>query len=131
MVGGSFVIKLQSSLDLCDHFVVLSVGQLLQTGVHCEGGAPLILILVLGNQVEVQVAAAVAVSAVVDLIGVECLVDGVGSGALIMPCGWGLLCMLSYTASLKALASISRFSFAISFSPFHKFYNCSNQHRNP
>ena len=66
-------------LDLLDHLVVLGVGELLQAGVHGEGSAPLVLVLVLGNQVEVQVAAAVAVGAVVDLVGMEGLVDGAGS----------------------------------------------------
>ena len=73
--------ELQSSLDLLDHCGVLFVGQLHQAGVHSEGSAPLVLALVLGNQMEVQVAAAVAVSAVVDLVGVEGLVDGLGSSA--------------------------------------------------
>ena len=77
--GASFM-ELQVVLDLLDHGGVLFLGQVLAAGVHGEGRAPLELVgLVLGNQVEVQVAAAVAVGAVVDLVGMEGLVQGVGS----------------------------------------------------
>ena len=69
---------LQMSLDLFDHFGILFIGQLLQAGVHGEYAAPLKLVLVLGHEVEVQVAAGIAVSAVVDLVGVESSVDGFG-----------------------------------------------------
>ena len=74
---GFFAQILQSSLDLLDHGSVLLLGQVGLAGVHSEGSAPLELALVLGDQMEVQMAAAVAVSTVVDLIGGECLVDGV------------------------------------------------------
>ena len=71
---------LQVVLDLLDHGGVLFLGQVLAAGVHGEGRAPLELVgLVLGNQVEVQVAATVAVGAVVDLVRAEGLVQGVCS----------------------------------------------------
>ena len=69
---------LQSGLDLFDHFRIFCLGQVSLTGVHGKGSAPLEFILVLGYQMEMQVAAAVAIGAVVDLIGIECLVDGIG-----------------------------------------------------
>ena len=71
--------NLEVVLDLLDHLGVLGIGQRLQAGIHGEGSAPLELALVLGHQVEVQVAAAVAVGTVVDLVGMEGLVDGIGS----------------------------------------------------
>ena len=68
------MLKLQGSLDLLDHGSVFFLGQIGLARVHGKGSAPLKLALVLGNQMEVQMAAAVAISAVVNLIGVESLV---------------------------------------------------------
>ena len=70
---------LESSLDLSDHLFIFCFRQIDLAGVHGEGRTPFEFTLVLGNQMEVQVAATVAVGAVVDLIGGECLVDGIGS----------------------------------------------------
>ena len=71
--------RLQVVLDLLDHGGVRFLAEVLAAGVHGEGRAPLELVgLVLGNQMEVQMAAAVAVGAVVDLVGMEGLVQGIG-----------------------------------------------------
>ena len=82
--GGFCYAKSKSSLDLLDHGSVFFLGQVGLAGVHGEGSAPLELALVLGNQMEVQMAAAVAVSAVVDLVGGESLVDGVCCGGNVL-----------------------------------------------
>ena len=71
--------SLQSSLDLLDHILVLCIGQVSLSWIHGKRSAPLELTLILGNQMKVQMAAAVAIGAVVYLIGVEYLVDGIGS----------------------------------------------------
>ena len=73
------VCALQVCLDLFDHFGIFFVGQLLQAGIHGKNAAPFKLILVLGNKVEVQVAAGVAVSTIVDLVGIDCGVESRGS----------------------------------------------------
>ena len=70
---------LQVGLDLFDHFGIFLVGQLLQTGIHREDAAPLIFVLILGHEVEVQMTAGIAISAVIDLVGVKGGVDGLGS----------------------------------------------------
>ena len=76
---------LQGSLDLFDHLSVFFLGQVFPAGVHGEGRAPLEgIVLVLGYQVEVQVAAAVSVGAVVDLVGMEGLMDGLGRGGNVL-----------------------------------------------
>ena len=71
---------LQCSLDLFDHLGILCIGQLTSAGIHGKGGTPLEFILVFGYQVEMQMAAAIAVGTVVDLIGMECLMDGLCGG---------------------------------------------------
>ena len=55
---------LQVSLDLLDHLGIFRVAQLDSAGVHGKHAAPLEFILVLGYQMEMEVAATVAVGAV-------------------------------------------------------------------
>lgn len=50
--------ELQSGFDLLYHLSVLLVGELHQAGIHGEGGAPFKLILILGDQMEMEAAAA-------------------------------------------------------------------------
>ena len=66
---------LQILLDFLNHGLIFGIAQGGSAGVHGKGGAPLKFILVLGDQMEMQVAAAVTVSAIIYLVGVECLVD--------------------------------------------------------
>ena len=80
MAGGCSGGNLQIVLDLLNHLSVGFLGEVSSAGIHGERSAPLEGVgLVLGNQVEVQVAAAVAVGAVVDLVGREGLVQSVCS----------------------------------------------------
>ena len=65
---------LQRRLDLLDHLGVLRVGQLRLAGVHGEHAAPFKAVPVFRHEMDVQVAARVAVSTVVELIRME---DGV------------------------------------------------------
>jgi len=74
-----FYPKLEICLDLFDHFGIFLISQLLQTGIHSKNAAPFILVFVLGNKVEVQVAAGITVCTVVDLVGRESGMDGLGS----------------------------------------------------
>ena len=70
--------SLQRRFDLLDHGGVFLVAQEGLAGVHGEDAAPLKAVPVLGHEVHVQVAARVAVGAVVELLGVEGRVDGLG-----------------------------------------------------
>ena len=87
----SRIFSLQICLDLLDHLGVFRVGQLDQAGVHGKHAAPLVFVLVLGHKVEVEMAAGIAVCAVVDLVGMEGRVDGLGTAVNIGELGVALL----------------------------------------
>ena len=70
--------RLQVRLDFRDERVVFRLGEEDLLRVHGEGGGPLGLVLVLGDQVEVHVAAGVPIGPVVDLVRVEGGVEGLG-----------------------------------------------------
>ena len=69
---------LQVLFDLLNHFLIFTLAELHLAGVHGKGGTPFKCIPVFGHQVEMQVAAAVAVGTVVDLIRMESLVNSPG-----------------------------------------------------
>jgi len=81
----------QVGLDLFDHFGILFVGQIGLARVHGEDAAILEFSLILGNEMEVQMTAGVAIGAVVDLLGRECRVDGLGSAVDVGKVGIALL----------------------------------------
>ena len=60
---------LQGRSDFLDHGLIGLFCQIGFAGIHGEGRAPFEFTLVLGHQMEVQVAAAIAIGTVVDLIG--------------------------------------------------------------
>ena len=64
--------------DLFDHFGVFGIGEVGFAGVHLEDAAVFVAALVFGYEVEVEVAACVAIGAVVDLLGVEGFMKGAG-----------------------------------------------------
>ena len=82
---------LQVGLDLLDHLGVLLFGQVSLARVHGEDAAVLKLTLILRHEMEVQVAAGVAVGAIVDLLGRKGGVDGLGGAVHIGKVGVALL----------------------------------------
>ena len=68
-------------LDLCaklrGDFLALRFVQFLNVGIHREGSAPLELIFIFGHKVHVEMMTCVAIHSVIDLVGMEHLVDRV------------------------------------------------------
>ena len=74
----SVVTQLQSGLDFLNHFLIRGIGEEGLAGIHGKGGSPFEFTAILGNQVEMQVTAAVTVGTVIDFIRMEGLVDRIG-----------------------------------------------------
>lgn len=70
--------KSQIVLDLLDHFGVAFLGEVHLTGVHLENAAPFIAAFILRYEMHVQMAAGIAISAVVHLAGSKGLVQSLG-----------------------------------------------------
>lgn len=70
--------KSQIVLDLLDHFGVAFLGEVHLTGVHLENAAPFIAAFILRYEMHVQMAACIAISAVVHLAGSKGLVQSLG-----------------------------------------------------
>ena len=66
--GGPCCRRLQIGLDLFDHLGILRIGQLRLAGIHREHAAPLEAVPVFRHEMHMQVAARVAIRAVVELI---------------------------------------------------------------
>ena len=64
-------IKLQVLANLLNQFLILTLVTGLAAGVHGKNAAPLVLILIFGDKMEVQVTSCIAIGAVIDLVRVK------------------------------------------------------------
>lgn len=70
--------KSQIVLDFLDHFGVAFLAEVHLAGIHLENAAPFVAAFVLRYQMHMQVAAGIAIGAVVDLTGSKSLVQSLG-----------------------------------------------------